>query len=83
MDAKLDEFLLHIIEAAADNDCLHSGEVEFSFPDRHKRKQYCEQLELDGYIDNVEYLGQSKITCTITDKAMMYYIRKKDTLRKQ
>lgn len=82
MDVKLEEFLIAIIEAAANNDCTHSGEVEVPFSDRHRRKWYCEQLMLEGYIDNVEYLGQSKITCTITDKARMYYIRKKDALRK-
>ena len=38
-----------------------------------KRNDVCYWLEANGYITNVNYIGQDKIQCQITDKAKRYF----------
>lgn len=38
-----------------------------------KRKAICSWLESNGYITKVNYIGQDKIQCQITDKAKYYF----------
>lgn len=38
-----------------------------------KRQDVCSWLESNGFITKVNYIGQDKIQCQITDKAKRYF----------
>lgn len=41
------------------------------------RRHVCEWLELNEYIQNVEYFGRDVISCSITFKAIDYFLGKR------